>query len=212
MNDLRFASYRLRTAVERLGRVGGLGIALLFGCAVFFVTAVRPVEDEFAGLQEQRVAEELAQRTGRPVLDDAAQLAQFVAFFPDADSTAEWLARLYAAAEQERLVLAQGTYKRRGDSELGLIAYQVTLPVRGTYGEVRRFIAQVLADVPAAALESVQFQRERSADGAIDARIVLVLHLRETSGTRPAVPRDDDVLRQEADAGEDVLARAEVRR
>jgi hypothetical protein len=211
MTDLRFASYRLRSAVERLGRTGGFGIALLFGCAVFFVTAVRPAEDELAALQEQRGAEELARRGGRPLVDSVAQLDQFMAFFPPENSTPRWLGLMYAAADKERLVLAQGTYKVRGESGVGLVSYQVTVPVRGTYPQVRRFIGKVLADVPAASLESVQFQRERSADGAIDAKVVFALHLRETSGAAPDAPREEGVLRQEADAGDGILARAEVK-
>lgn len=212
MTSLPFASYRLRTAIERLGRVGGFGLALLFGCAVFFVAAVRPVEQELEALQEQRVAEELARRSGRPVVDSVAQLNEFMDFFPQAGSITHWLGRVYAAAGKERLLLVQGTYKVRGESGVGLVAYQVTLPVRGTYLQVRRFIGQVLADVPAASLESVQFQRERSADGAIDAKVVFALHVREAPDARRATPAEEGSFRQEADVGEGVLARAEVKR
>ena len=68
------ASWRLRALVERLGPVGGVGVALLFGCAVFYVTAVAPAQDDLTSLQEQRVAEDLARRSGHPVVDTASQL------------------------------------------------------------------------------------------------------------------------------------------
>ncbi|MGB2815712.1 MAG: hypothetical protein WBA53_18510 [Burkholderiaceae bacterium] len=207
------ASWRLRSVVEKLGPVGGIGVALLFGCAVFFVAAVVPVEDELTSLQEQRVAEDLARRSGRPVVDTASQLNQFMTFFPTSDSTSQWLGLVYAAASKEGLELAQGTYKVRGESGVGLMAYQVTLPVRGGYPQIRRFVGRVLSDVPAASLESISFQRERSADGAVDAKVVFTLHLRETAGQKPAAPRDEgSAFKQEADAGEGVLARAEVKR
>jgi hypothetical protein len=206
------ASWRLRALVEKLGPVGGLGVALLFGCAVFFFSAVAPVEDELAALQEQRMAEDLARRTGRRTVDSASQLNEFMAFFPTGDTTSHWLGLVYEAAAKEGLELAQGTYKVRGESGVGLMAYQVTLPVRGAYPQIRRFIGQVLADVPAASLESIAFQRERSADGAVDAKVVFTLHLRESADRTPAVPRDEGSFRQEAEAGEGVLARAEVKR
>ena len=206
------ASWRLRALVEKLGPVGGLGVALLFGCAVFFFTAVVPVEDEMAALQEQRMAEDLARRTGRRTVDSASQLNEFMAFFPTGDTTSHWLGLVYEAASKEGLELAQGTYKVRGESGVGLMAYQVTLPVRGAYPQVRRFIGRVLADVPAASLESIAFQRERSADGAVDAKVVFTLHLRESADRTPAAPRDEGSFRQEAEAGEGVLARAEVKR
>lgn len=206
------ASWRLRAFVEKLGPVGGIGFALLFGCAVFFFAAVAPVEDELAALQEQRMAEDLARRAGRRTVDSASQLNEFMAFFPSADTTSRWLGLVYEAAAKEGLELAQGTYKVRGESGVGLTAYQVTLPVRGAYPQIRRFIGQVLADVPAASLESIAFQRERSADGAVDAKVVFTLHLREGADRMPAAPREEGSLRQEAEAGEGVLARAEVKR
>jgi hypothetical protein len=205
------ASWRLRALVEKLGPIGGLGVALLFGCAVFFFTAVAPVEDELASLQEQRLAEDLALRSGRRTVDTASQLNDFMAFFPTADTTSQWLGLVYAAAEKEGIQLAQGTYKVRGDSGVGLMAYQVTLPVRGAYPQIRRFIGQVLTDVPAASLESIAFQRERSADGAVDAKLVFTLHLRETADRTPGPPREEGSFQQEAEAGEGVLARAEVK-
>lgn len=204
------ASWRLRALVERLGPVGGLGFALLFGCAVFFFAAVVPVEDELASLQEQRMAEDLAKRGGRRAVDSASQLNEFMAFFPSADTTSQWLGHVYAAAEKEGIQLAQGTYKVR-DSGAGLMAYQVTLPVRGAYPQIRRFIGQVLSDVPAASLESIAFQRERSADGAVDAKVVFTLHLRETADRTPGPRREEGSFQQEAEAGEGVLARAEVK-
>ena len=206
------ASWRLRALVEKLGPVGGLGAALLFGCAVFYLTAVAPAEENLASLQEQRMAEDLARRNGRPVVDSASQLDQFMAFFPTADTTSHWLGLVYTAASKEGLELAQGTYKVRGESGAGLTAYQVTLPVRGAYPQIRRFIGQVLADVPAASLESIAFQRERSADGAVDAKVVFTLHLREAADRAPAAPRDEGSFRQEAEAGEGILAHAEVKR
>jgi hypothetical protein len=210
--SLERASWRLRALVERLGPVGGLGFALLFGCAVFFLSAVVPAEDELAALQEQRMAEDLARRAGRRTVDTASQLSEFMAFFPAADTTSHWLGLVYAAADKEGIQLAQGTYKVRGESGAGLLAYQVTLPVRGAYPQIRRFVGQVLADVPAASLESIAFQRERSADGAVDAKVVFTLHLREDADRTPAAPRDEGSFRQEAEAGEGVLARAEVKR
>lgn len=210
--SLDHATWRLRALVEKLGSVGGIGVALLFGCAVLYFTAVVPVEDELALLQEQAMTEDLARRNGRPVVDGASQLGQFMMFFPTTDTTSHWLGLVYTAASKEGLELAQGTYKVRSESAAGLMAYQVTLPVRGAYLQIRHFVGQVLADVPAASLESIAFQRERSADGAVDAKVVFTLHLREAADRAPAAPRDEGSLRQEADAGEGIVARVEVNR
>jgi len=203
--------YRVRAAVERLGRVGGLGVALLAGCAVFYVSAVVPATDELESVLQRRASEDLARRSGRVALDTQGQLREFVAFFPELDTSSRWLAIVFAAAKDEGLELAQGTYRLHSDDVIGLVSYQVTLPVRGPYPRIRRFLGRVLTEVPAASLDNVSFQRERSADGAVDARVVIALHLRDSpgGGGQPAPPAEP--LRQEAQReGDDrVLARAE---
>jgi len=206
-------NYRLRSAVDGLGRVGGLGAALLVGCAVFYFTAVRPVNEELAVMQERRASDELARRSGHVALDTPAQLREFIAFFPDVDSSSRWLAVIFTAARDEGLELAQGTYRLQPDDVLGIASYQVTLPVRGSYPHLRRFLGRVLTEVPAASLEGVTFQRERSADGVVDARIVIALHLRDGArGARP--PAVTEPSRQEARtaATDGVLAKAEAAR
>lgn len=214
MNGLELWSYRLRSTVDSLGRVGGLGAALLVGCAVFYFSAVRPVNEELTVMQERRASDELARRSGRVALDTPAQLREFIAFFPEVDSSSRWLAVIFTAARDEGLELAQGTYRLQSDDVLGIASYQVTLPVRGSYPHLRRFLGRVLTEVPAASLDGVTFQRERSADGVVDARIVIALHLRDGNrGARPpAVPTEP--LRQEArtEDPERVVAKAEAAR
>lgn len=207
--------YRLRAAVDHLGPVGGIGLALLAGCAVFYGAAVQPAADELASMQELRNQEELARRSGRVVLDTPAQLREFVAFFPEFDSNARWLGLVFGAARQEGLELAQGTYRLQPDEAIGLASYQVTLPVRGSYPQIRRFLGRVLNDVPAVSLENVTFQRERAADGMVEARVVIVLHVREGGmPQRPDAVPDEAPPSREAqhDSLGGVLARTEERR
>jgi hypothetical protein len=214
VNGLELWSYRLRSTVDSLGRVGGLGAALLFGCAVFYVSAVRPVHEELTVIQERRASDELARRSGRVALDTPAQLREFIAFFPEVDSSSRWLALIFTAARDEGLELAQGTYRLQSDDVLGIASYQVTLPVRGSYPHLRRFLGRVLTEVPAASLDGVTFQRERSADGLVDARIVIALHLRDGSqgGRAPSVPAEPPKQEARTEAGERVLAKAEAGR
>ena len=214
MNTVERWLYHLRSTVNGLGRVGGLGVALLVGCVVFHVTAVRPVTEELAAIQEHRASDELARRSGRVPLDTPGQLREFIAFFPEVDSSSRWLALIFAAARDEGLELAQGTYRLQPDDVLGIAAYQVTLPVRGSYPHIRRFLGRVLTEVPAASLDTVTFQRERTAEGVVDARIVIALHLRDGSrGARPpAAPAEPPMQEAASQAPDRVLAKAEAPR
>jgi len=174
--------YALRAAVHELGRVGGLGIALLAGAAAFYFAAVRPAQEETAALQERRA--EIARRADRQASAGAAasvspaQIDRFMGFFPALESTPAWLRTVYAVAEREQLELAQGSYRLSEDRLLGLAQYRISLPVRGSYPQIRRFIAGVLDGIPALSLEDVAFQRERIGEGAVEAKIGLTLYLR----------------------------------
>lgn len=214
MNGSALWLYRVRAAVERLGRVGGIGAALLMGCGVFYLSAVVPANEQLAAVQERRASEELARRSGSIALDTQQQLREFIAFFPELDTSSRWLAILFTAASEEGLELAQGTYRLNTEDVIGLASYQITLPVRGAYPNIRRFLGRVLTEVPAASLDSVMFRRERSADGIVDARIVIALHLRDGAGGArpPAAPAEPPNQEAQRDAGDSVVANAEATR
>jgi len=49
--------------------------------------------------------------------------------------------------------------------------------VRGSYPQIRRFIAAALNEVPIASLEGVVFQRDKVSEGVVEANVTLTLHL-----------------------------------
>jgi hypothetical protein len=176
---------RLRAVVERLGRAGVVGVALLAFAAAFYASAVAPLAIERAGLRAQ--ADDLERRLqlgagsggglrGTP----AEQLATFYAFFPPPQSSPDWLGKIDAAARAKGLVLRSGEYRLERGVEHQLARYQITLPVVGSYAQIRGFVGQVLADVPAAALEEITLRRENAASPTLEARIRLTLYLRST--------------------------------
>ena len=70
----------------------------------------------------------------------------------------------------------------------GLIAYRITLPVRGSYSQVRGFAGAVLAKMPVASIDGVRFERKKSADAQLDAQFRITVHFqpaRESSGDNP---------------------------
>jgi len=172
---------RLRAAVDRLGRSGVVGIALLGFTVAFYFSAVAPLATELASLRTE--ADDLQQRLqpggssgakGTP----AEQLATFYAFFPPPQSSPDWLGKINAAARAKGLVLRSGEYKLERSADQKLARYQITLPVVGSYAQIRGFVGQVLADVPAAALEEITLRRESVSNPTLEARIRLTLYLR----------------------------------
>jgi hypothetical protein len=172
---------RLRAAVDQLGRSGVVGIALLGFTVAFYFSAVAPLATELASLGAE--ADDLDRRLqmggasaskGTP----AEQLATFYAFFPSPQSSPDWLGKINAAARAKGLVLRSGEYKLERSADQRLARYQITLPVAGSYAQIRGFVGQVLADVPAVALEEITLRRESVSSPTLEARIRLTLYLR----------------------------------
>jgi Tfp pilus assembly protein PilO len=172
---------RLRESVEALGSTGVIGVALLVFAAGLYATAVLPLADERASLRaEAERMQTRLQMSGSPAGRRgtlAEQLATFYAFFPPPQSSPDWLRKIHTAAKAKGLVLQSGEYKLERSSEARLARYQITLPVVGSYAQIRGFVGQVLADVPAAALEEITLRRENVASPRLEARIRLTLYL-----------------------------------
>jgi Tfp pilus assembly protein PilO len=168
--------------IERLGWSGVAGIALIAFAVAFYVAGVAPLANtlaerraEAAALQERlRMGESIARE---PKAGAAEQLATFYAFFPAATSSPDWLGKIHAAAKSKGLVLQSGEYKLERRADQKLARYQITLPVIGSYVQIRNFLSEVLAEVPAAALEDITLKRESASSPTLEARIRLTLFL-----------------------------------
>jgi len=178
----------LRIFLGKLGAAGVLGLGVLLFCLPFYFSALRPAERE---LDAKRAASERSRLPGpaRPIgLDSRAeQLEHFYALFPPVERLGNELERLYGLARASGLDLLQGEY-RVEKRPTGLIAYRITLPVRGSYSQVRGFAGSVLAKMPVASIDGVRFERKKSADAQLDAQFRITVHFqpaRESSGDNP---------------------------
>ena len=170
---------RLERALRRLGASGVLGIGVLLACAGFYVQALAPLEDQVAA--ERLALQRLQTRTPyQPVSGGREQdLQRFYSLFPSAAQLAEEVERVHRYARKSGLELAQGEYRLERRPE-GLWAYRVTLPVRGSYAQLRSFLSAVLAGMPIASLDALRFERKQALDTQIEAQVRLTLHARPT--------------------------------
>jgi hypothetical protein len=184
----------LRFVLDRLGAAGVLGVGVLLFCLPFYFTALRPAEREVeakrAAAERQRAgAERPAGAAARPVsLDERAEeLERFYALFPPVERLRSELERLYGLARGAGLELLQGDY-RVEKRPTGLVAYRITLPVRGSYAQVRRFAGAVLARMPTASIDALRFERKKPADAQLDAQLRITVHFRpgrDAPGEKP---------------------------
>lgn len=169
-----------RRMAARLGWAGLLGLLLLAGGGVFHVTALRADQARLRQAEHQaaslRTRIQQAARGGITLTGSEAQLAEFYGFFAGHAAT-DWLDKIYAAAARHGLTLEQGEYRALPDKTGKLTRYQLTLPVKGSYVQVRKFIDAVLTEVPVAALEDVGFKRETIGSTVLETRIKFTLFL-----------------------------------
>jgi len=169
---------RLERWLRRFGPAGVLGIGVALACAGFYVQALAPLEANIAA--QRKALERLQTRTPyRPVSSDGreADLARFYALFPPVAQLSGEVERLHRFARGAGLELAQGEYRLERRPE-GLWAYRVTLPVRGSYPQLRRFLSTVLADMPIASIDALRFERKKALDTQVEAQVRLTVHAR----------------------------------
>ena len=182
---LNAAARRLAHALRHADRPLLAGLALLAGAAALHWGAAASLR---AGVQQRQqeaaAAQQQAQLAGRErqrreALSPAARLEALHRIFPAEASAPDWLEKVHDAAARHQVQLAQAEYRTVRGKPAGLVGVQVTYPVRGGYAQLRRFLAQVLREVPAASLDEVSFRRDAIAQGEVQATVRLTLHLKE---------------------------------
>ena len=170
------AIHRLQRLLRRHGVPMLAGVLLALGAAAFYAAAVLPLRAELAELQQQTTAAQQRLRSGAfaavaPRASVSEQLRTFHAFFPKVDSAPHWLETLHALGQGYGLTIRSGEYRLERRPETPLLRYHVTLPVTGSYGQVRQFITHALQEMPAASLDDVQLRREAGVADRVEARL-----------------------------------------
>ncbi|MFA5240855.1 MAG: hypothetical protein WC029_00220 [Sulfuricella sp.] len=168
--------------LRRSGWAGMLGLAILLGSPVFYAATVLPMQKQLEALESAKLQlrRELAQSRRKEVLPAPTgemQLKAFYSQFPSLNRSDEWLAKIYAAADQQHIALESGVYKLTSLETGNIQRYQITLPIRGSHVQIRRFLALLLAEVPALSLDDISFKRETIDLPVVNAVIKLTLFL-----------------------------------
>lgn len=165
---------------EELGALGLAALAVLAIALVFFLVAVKPLEESLV-----RIDRELrdAARRGAPgyvktanARDPASKLVDFYALFKSEEGKAVWLARINGIATASGLELRSAEY-RLADSAGRIERYEITLPVVGTYAQVWTFLESALVEIPTLSLDRVSLRRKSVGEPRAEAEVSLTLHL-----------------------------------
>ena len=112
-----------------------------------------------------------------PTRDRAEDLQRFYGLFPPVSRLPDELERVYGLARDAKLEIRQGEYRLESRGS-GLVSYRVTLPIRGTYPQVRQFIGAALKDMSIASVDTLRFERKRVGEAELDGQVRLTIHFR----------------------------------
>jgi hypothetical protein len=165
---------RLLADLRSLGGLGTSGVALLLVAFVLQWALIAPLEEREARLQArlEGLKVDPGGARGEAIRETPERrLAAFHALFPRLDGVPDQLARLSAAAEARGIVLQSGEYRVEKDEGAALVRYRATLPISGTYAQIRRFVRDVLEAVPTASLDELTLQRDSIGNPRVNARL-----------------------------------------
>lgn len=181
---LRFGrtSWQLNRLIAECGWPGVVAALILLICGLFLFFVLLSLQEQARTLQKQTAdlrRLSIPRLSGQLQLNPADQLTQFYGGFPEQGVVFNAMGKLYNAAAQQNLNLEQGEYRLLSVRDSKFARYDIVLPVKGGYVQVRKFIAQALAEVPTLSLEAVTFGRQKIDDSAVDAQLRMTLYLRQ---------------------------------
>lgn len=174
-----------RRWVQHLGAPGVVAAGLLVMVPAFYVSAIVPAQQRLEAARSS--AATLHQRIDRAAsaanagnLAPADQLSEFYRAFPAENDSPAWLGKIFASASSRGLHLDQGEYDAKPEKVGKLVRFYMTLPVKGEYAQIRKFLTGLPSEVPVVALEQVQFERQKIGDPQVDAKLKLALFLEKS--------------------------------
>jgi hypothetical protein len=178
--DFRRLAWNGQSILRGIGWPGFVGILSLVSAACIACFAARPwtleVKDIRAHAENLRM--HTAQKQAMEVRSDPAmQLAEFYKLFPGADSLTDALEHIYGVASKNNLILDQAEYSLSSIPTGRLQTYEISLPVRGRYVQVRNFVSELLAQNKNMALSEVGFARNSATDIGVEANLKLTLYV-----------------------------------
>jgi len=178
---------RARLLLARIDPLVALVLALLLAGAAVQLALVparaRLNADYEAARQAARTPLPPRAAPAAPPPSSDQNLQDFYATLGERRGVERQLKEVFALAARHGLALRQGEYRATNERNAKLVAYQVNLPVKGSYGAIWQFAMDVLRAIPHASLDDVAFRRDSVGQDGVEARLRLTFYLAE--GSKP---------------------------
>lgn len=184
---IKHFSQQLRWQLARLGTTGKIGMGLLVVAGIFFVGAVLPERSSLEKLKSRaeilRIQSQDSDSGDKPVaekkLSNDQALQAFYEFFPRFDSSPFWIRELVRVAQKQGVEINSTDFRLTFERDWRLSRYEIILPVKGRYAQIRAFIADSLEAVPTMAITGVSMKRDDIQTTQLEVRLEANLYLNE---------------------------------
>ena len=170
-------SYQLR----RLGWPGAVGVTLAAFAAVLYGSGILAAQTQLT-----RLRGEIEQLRARPTATAAATAVSFEqrvkvfrGFFTSQEELPRMIESIHDRAAANGVAIATADYRESTDPASGLLRLQVTMPLKGSYPQIRAWLGEVMNELPAIALDEFTLKRDRIGNSVLEGRVRFSLYLVE---------------------------------
>lgn len=179
-------SRALWRALSALGVPGALAALCLLGAGVLALHLTPRWQDEAEELAVQQAALRRSLRASLPPGGAGALTpAAFLAALPPASERQQRLADLLEIGLRLGLVQQRSEQRLSVDADTGLERLRISMPVQGSYAQLRHYLGAALAHDAALSLDSLRLRRAQPESQELQAELVWTLHSRRTKEARP---------------------------
>lgn len=174
-------AWHVRLTARRIGWQVPTMVVAAIATLWAYSSLIAPLEDSVASVKADADAlrgKMAVRQVTRETSDPSVQLRQFYRYFPAPDSVPDTLQAIFQAANAANLSVDHAEYHMGAEPVGELSRYDVVLPLKGRYGDLRQFLAQILAEHANVALGGVTFSRQAATEIGVEAQVRLILYLR----------------------------------
>jgi Tfp pilus assembly protein PilO len=169
----------VRYKLRQLGWQGLMGVLLILGSLIYLFIVAIPKTQQLQQLQMEVTALKANPKQNVKNGSNNTQLdvvQKFYALLPSQKEANSKITDILNVATKTGLVVDKVEYDQPLSAS-PLIKYQIKLPLKGSYTQIRQFINQVLNTLPSIALNDISLRREDITTDLVEARIQFTLYL-----------------------------------
>ena len=156
---------------DELGVMGLAAVVVFAAAGLFFTLVLQPMKDKHRVLEARASAASPASQS-----QSGDKLNAVYAYLNKPETTTDWLAKLYAIGHATGVELQSASYKTQATDASRLERYEITIPLTGSYTQMRDFLKRALVEIPILSLDQITLKRESRRQDTVQAEVRLTLH------------------------------------